>query len=72
MTVTYMRNAYGVCIVPIKAGGKEDRIMYQDTAFFAIVNKNHEVAEIMERIDREMEYIELAKKLSQISARRKR
>lgn len=46
--------------------------MYQDTAFFSIVNKNHEVAEIMERIDREMEYIELAKKLSQISARRKK
>lgn len=46
--------------------------MYQDTAFFEIVNKNHEVRTVMDRIDREMEYYELAKRLNQISARRKK
>lgn len=44
--------------------------MEQD--FFAIVNRNHQRREIMDRIERELYYARLANRLSKISARRKK
>lgn len=39
---------------------------------FAIVNRNHDRRRTMDRIERDLEYVRFAKRLSLISARRKR
>lgn len=38
----------------------------------SIVNRNHDRGRIMEKIDRDIYYIRLAKRLNQISERRKK
>lgn len=39
---------------------------------FAIVNRNHERRRIMDKIDRDLHYIQFAKRLNEISKRRKK
>lgn len=39
--------------------------------FFAIVNRNHELRCIMDKIDSNLPYVRLAKRLKKISAKRK-
>lgn len=39
--------------------------------FFNIVNRNHQLRTIMDKIDRELQYVHFAKRLNSISARRK-
>ncbi len=39
--------------------------------FFAIVNRNHELRGIMDKIDSNLPYVRLAKRLNKISAKRK-
>ena len=39
---------------------------------FAIVNRNHELRRTMDRIERDLEYVRLAKRLNQIPERRKK
>ena len=39
---------------------------------FNIVNRNHQLRSIMDRIDRDLFYIQFANRLNKISARRKK
>ena len=39
--------------------------------FFSIVNRNHQRRSIMEQIDKNLQYVRLAKRLNKISAKRK-
>ena len=40
--------------------------------FFNIVNRNHELRGIMDRIDKDLRYARMANRLNKISARRKK